>query len=205
MVRSCIACPNREKLSKSITFHALPADLHLRHIWLKRLNRLDLNDFSNRKVCCAHFSPSSFSIKSRKNTNGNGRARLKSGALPIENGSTTATITMTHSRSIAVQTDLDMVALADSLGKASLLDQNVIETTICIERFQHDDSNIKYYTGFRSYNLFKMVFELLEVRKLRLPANCHLQIPVLFLRLVQTIWWAFYCIPVSIRIQRALQ
>jgi hypothetical protein len=169
MVRTCIACSNREGLSQNVTFHCLPTDTNLRYVWLKRLNRLDLTNFSNRRVCSHHFSTSSFKMKSKKNANANGRTRLKFDALPIEIEPTTTIITTTtQSRSVAVQTDLDMTSLTTLFDKLTLLEQNYTNTSICIERFQNDDVNIKYYTGFKSYNIFEMVFELLEVSKLTL-------------------------------------
>ncbi len=59
-----------------------------------------------------------------------------------------------------------MTSLTTLFDKLTLFEQNYINTSICIERFQNDDVNIKYYTGFRSYDIFEMVFQLLEVSKL---------------------------------------
>ncbi|CAF3375869.1 unnamed protein product [Rotaria socialis] len=103
-------------------------------------------------------------MKSKKNTNVKGRKRLKLDALPIEIEplTTIITTTATHSHSIAIQTDLDMTCLSTLFENLSLLQQNSINTSICIERFRNDDLNVKYYTGFKSYNIFEMVFELLE-------------------------------------------
>lgn len=167
MVKSCIACPNRKGLSQNVSFHYLPTDPDLRHTWLKRLNRLDLKNFSNHVVCSCHFLPSSFSMKSKKKINGNSRTRLNSLAVPIEIQPTMPTVTTTiQSHSTATQTDLDMTSLTALFDKLSLLEHNAFTTSICIERFQNDDFHVNYYTGFRSYNIFEMVFELLEVRKL---------------------------------------
>lgn len=165
MVKSCIACSNVQSKSSNITFHRLPVNKEKRHIWLKRLNRLDLNDCSHRVVCSRHFSPSAFfdnnSIKKNDNNTSQVRKRLKPEADPIE--STEIIDINSDTRSIIAQTDIDLTYLSVMFEKLSLFQQNMINTTICIERFRNDDINIKYYTGFRSYSIFKMVFELLEV------------------------------------------
>ncbi|CAF3515747.1 unnamed protein product [Rotaria socialis] len=164
MVKSCIACPNVQSKSSTLTFHRLPVNKEKRHIWLKRLNRLDLKDCSHRVVCALHFTASSFlgntSIKKNVNDIHRTRNRLKSEAIPTE--SIGIIDINTDSRSITTQTDIDLTSLSDLFEKLSLFQNNIINTTICIERFRNDDTNIKYYTGFRSYAVFKMVFELLE-------------------------------------------
>lgn len=124
---------------------------------------MDLNTFSNRKVCSNHFPSSSFIIKLKKKNDVSGRTKLKLNALPIEIEPTTAIITAPHSSSVSTQTDLDMILLTNLFDKLTLFEQNSIDIMICIERFQDDDCNIKYYTDFRTYKIFRMVFDLLEV------------------------------------------
>jgi hypothetical protein len=130
------------------------------HQWLKRLNRLDIKDVSNKRVCGAHFDVSSFIVDSKKKRNAiqSTKKRLKSDALPIEN--------VPDSRVIdtATQTDLDMISLSTLFEKLTLLERNTITTIMNIERFRNDDDNINFFTGFRSYKNFGMVFELMEVR-----------------------------------------
>lgn len=164
MVRACIVCFCREGSTKDVTFHLLPSNTSLRHVWLKRLNRQDLKDFSKRVVCSRHFPPSAFANKPRRNSSVTARRRLKLDALPIEVDTPSVINTVTHSQSTTTQTDLDMITLTDLLDKLSLIERNPISTIICIERFRNDNNTINYYTGFRSYNIFNMVFELLEVR-----------------------------------------
>ncbi|CAF1684178.1 unnamed protein product, partial [Adineta ricciae] len=108
------------------------------------------------------FLPSSFIDKSKKNINECSRIRLKSSATPVEIlPLTTHTGTIT-SNSTSTQTDIDMVSLTAMFSKLSLLEQKVFNTVICIERFENNDYYINYYTGFKSYKIFEMVFELLK-------------------------------------------
>jgi hypothetical protein len=164
MVKKCIACDNRENRSKNVSFHRFPTDKNQQHQWLKRLNQLNVKDVSNKRVCGLHFHPSSYLIDSTKKNNDNGtqnsKKRLKQGALPLE--------CVSGSRMIdsEAQTDLDMISLSTLFEKLTIFEQNVITSTMSIERFQNDDYNINYFTGFRSYKIFKMLFELLEVRKI---------------------------------------
>lgn len=87
------------------------------------------------------------------------KKRLKKGALPI---AAVSDICLIDS---ATQTNLDMISLSTLFEKLTLLESNIIISTMNIERFKSDDCNINYFTGFRSYKIFKMVFELLGVRK----------------------------------------
>jgi len=146
-----------------VSFHRFPTDKNEQYQWLKRLNRLDVKDVSNKRVCGLHFHASSYLISSTIKNNGNDskncRKRLKLGAVPIECGSGSRKIDSD------TQTDLDMISFAALFEKLKLFEQNVITSTMSIERFQNDDYNINYFTGFRSYKIFKMVFELFEVKK----------------------------------------
>ncbi|CAF1490625.1 unnamed protein product, partial [Adineta steineri] len=163
MVRSCIACSNKEGSSQNVSFHRLPKNTNLRETWLKRLNRHDLKKYSNIVVCSSHFLPSSFIMKSKKKINDTGRTRLKSSAVPVEVLSLTINDTRTmQSSSTSTQTDLDMITLTAMFTKLSLLEQKVFNTVLCIERFENDDYYVNYYTGFKSYRIFEMVFELLD-------------------------------------------
>ena len=75
----------------------------------------------------------------------------------------------THSTcSVSTQTELDLNDLSELFEKLSLYEKKLFSTTICIERFRDDDTNIKYFTGFRSYSGFCLVFELLQVNFLPL-------------------------------------
>ena len=67
--------------------------------------------------------------------------------------------------SSATQTHIDVICLSALFEKLTLLENNFISSTMSIERSKIDDFNVNYFTGFRSYKIFKMVFELLEVRK----------------------------------------
>ncbi|CAF3857014.1 unnamed protein product, partial [Rotaria sp. Silwood1] len=112
MVKSCMACSNTQSKSSSVTFHRLPVDKDKRHIWLKRLNRLDLKDFTHRVVCSLHFSTSAFTENAtQKNDDDSprGRRRLKPEAVPIESAAVIETTS--DSRSITTQTDLDLTTL----------------------------------------------------------------------------------------------
>lgn len=163
MVKQCIACDNRENRSNNISFHRFPVDWIQQQQWLKRLNRLDIKDVLNKRICGAHFDISSFMIQStKKNTNNanvNIKKRLKKEALPMEY--------VPYSRLIssATQTDIDMICLSTLFEKLTLLEKNFIGSTMSIQRFKNDDFNVNYFTGFRSYKIFKMVFELLQVRE----------------------------------------
>ena len=165
MVKICIACSEKETRSSNCTFHRFPKEKNLQHTWLKLLNRLDLNNVAHQRVCSNHFDSSSFitnTTTQKKNlTSRKKQKRLKRDALPINIASsvqTTAVLT-----SVSTETDLDLNDLSDLFNKLSIFEQTVFQTTICIERFRHDDINIRYYTGFRSYDTFAMVFELLQV------------------------------------------
>ncbi|CAF1543397.1 unnamed protein product, partial [Adineta ricciae] len=162
MVKRCVGCPNKETSSTNISFHRFPADKKLQQRWLAILNRTDLTDVCNKRVCADHFDSSSFveTQSSRKTGALKNTKRLKHGVLPT-NLTTSVRITGS-STSIATQTDLDLNGLSDLFEKLSLYEQKLLNTTICIERFRHDDVNIRYFTGFRTYTLFKLVFELLE-------------------------------------------
>lgn len=163
MVKKCIACSNRENRSNNISFHRFPSDKTQQHQWLKRFNRLDIEDVSNKRVCGAHFDVSSFMINvTKKQTNNpvqDVKKRLKKEALPIE------TIADTRLIDSTTQTDLDMISLSTLFEKLTVLESNIITSAMNIERLKDDDSNINFFTGFRSYKIYKMVFELLQVRK----------------------------------------
>jgi hypothetical protein len=161
MVKKYVACDNREHRSNIISFHRFPSDRVQQHQWLKRLNRLDLKDVSNKRVCAVHFEASSFladSKKKRSNATQSTKRRLKSDALPIEHVPTSRLIDS------ATQTDLDMISLSALFEKLTLFESNTITSMMNIERFKNDDNNINFFTGFRYYKIFKMVFELLQVR-----------------------------------------
>jgi hypothetical protein len=165
MVKKCVACLEKETRSNNCTFHRFPTDKNLQQTWLKLLNRLDLNNVSHHRVCSNHFDSSSFikyTTTQRNNvTSQKKQKRLRRDALPLNIATsvqTTAVLT-----SVSTQTDLDLNDLSDLFVKISLYEQAILKTTICIERFRHDDINIKYYTGFRSYDTFTMVYELLQV------------------------------------------
>ena len=117
-------------------------------------------------------------IKSKKKINECGRTRLKLSAVPVELLPLTITDTGTmQSNSKSTQTDLDMVSLTAMFSKLSLLEKKIFNTVICIERFENNDYYVNYYTGFKSYKMFEMVFELLEVRKIIWQNMCLLMIP----------------------------
>ncbi|CAF4862406.1 unnamed protein product, partial [Rotaria magnacalcarata] len=115
------------------------------------------------KVCDSHFDPSSFKTNQNNakfNLTTKISKRLKRDAVPVHS---IATAQSTHStRSVSTQTDLDMNYLSNLFEKLSLYEQKLLNTTICIERFRDDDTTIKYYTGFKSYKLFCLIFELLQ-------------------------------------------
>ncbi|CAF4350223.1 unnamed protein product, partial [Rotaria magnacalcarata] len=118
---------------------------------------------SNQRVCDSHFDPSSFKTNQNNakfNLTTKISKRLKRDAVPVHS---IATAQSTHStRSVSTQTDLDMNYLSNLFEKLSLYEQKLLNTTICIERFRDDDTNIKYYTDFKSYKLFCLIFELLQ-------------------------------------------
>ncbi|CAF1570206.1 unnamed protein product, partial [Adineta steineri] len=116
MVRSCIACSNKEGSSQNVSFHRLLKNTNLRETWLKRLNRHDLKKYSNIVI------------------NDSGRTRLKSSTVPVEVLSFTINDTRTmQSSSPSTQTDLDMSTLTAMFTKLSLLEQKVFNTVLCIE------------------------------------------------------------------------
>ncbi|CAM4831937.1 unnamed protein product [Rotaria magnacalcarata] len=162
MVKKCVACCNRENRSSNISFHRFPTDRIQQQQWLTRLKRLDIKDVSNKRVCAIHFDVSSFIVQSKKKKRNSGasdnKKRLKKDALPMECISDLRLI------DCGTQTDLDMISLSNLFEKLTLLESNIIDFSIDIERFQNDDYNINYFTGFRSYKIFRMVFELLQVQ-----------------------------------------
>jgi hypothetical protein len=172
MVKRCVACLNKESPSINISFHRFPVDKNLQQIWLQALNRTDLTDVSNKRVCYNHFDSSSFAHTQAGKKNGalKNTKRLKHGAIPMN--LTTPVRFTDSSTSVATQTDLDFNGLSDLFQKLSLYEEKLFNTTICIERFRNDDMNIRYFTGFRSYTRFKMVFELLEVKFYRTNNLC---------------------------------
>ena len=167
MVKRCVVCLKQETRSTSSSLHRFPADRNLQQLWLKILNRSDLTDVSNHRVCDSHFDSSSFIINKNENTLITKTSkRLKHGALPMN---VTTSAQCTHSTcSVSTQTELDLNDLSELFEKLSLYEKKLFSTTICIERFRDDDTNIKYFTGFRSYSVFCLVFELLQVNFLHL-------------------------------------
>lgn len=164
MVKKCVACCNQEIRSRNISFHRFPTDRIQQQQWLTRLKRLDIKNVSNKRVCAIHFDASSFIKSKKKKTNScvqDNKKRLKKDALPMECISDLRLI------DCGTQTDLDMVSLSNLFEKLTFLESNIISFTMDVERFQNDDYNMNYFTGFRSYKIFRMVFELLQVRKLR--------------------------------------
>jgi hypothetical protein len=165
MVKKCVACHEKQTPSNDCTFHRFPTDKNLQQTWLKLLNRLDLNNVSHQRVCNNHFDSSSFIIytSNQKNniTSQKKQKRLKRDALPVNIARPVHTSGVLTS--VSTQTDLDFNDLSELFGKISLYEQTIFKTTICIERFRHDDMNIRYYTGFRSYDTFTLVYELLQV------------------------------------------
>jgi len=120
---------------------------------------------SHQRVCSNHFDSSSIITytSNQKNTatSQKKQKRLKRNALPVNIArSVQATGVLI---SVSTQTDLDFIDLSDLFGKISLYEEKIFKTTICIERFRHDDVNIRYYTDFRSYDTFMLVHELLQV------------------------------------------
>ncbi|CAF3413039.1 unnamed protein product [Rotaria sp. Silwood2] len=164
MVKRCVVCLKQETRSNDYSFHRFPTDKNAQQAWLRLLNQVGLNDVSNRRVCSSHFDSSSFITKSssKNGINIKNLKRLKRGALPMDL-TTPAQVTWS-SRSISTQTDLNFNDLSSLFEKLSVFEQKMFATTICIERFRHDDTNIRYYTGFRSYAIFMMVYELLQVK-----------------------------------------
>ena len=161
MVKKCVACNNREHRSNNISFHRFPSGRVQQHQWLKRLNLLELKDVSNKRVCADHFELSSFilvSKRKKKDAAPSTKRRLKNDALPIEYISTSRLIDS------SVQTNLDMISLSALFEKLTLFESNVITSMMNIERFKNNDYNVNFFTGFRSYKIFQMVFELLQVR-----------------------------------------
>jgi len=169
MVKRCAVCLKEETRSTPSSFHRFPADKNLQQLWLTILNRPDLIDVSNRRICDSHFSSSSFEINQNNKKNVSitkNSKRLKRGALPMN---LTASTQSTRSIcSVSTQTELDLNDLSNLFEKLSLYEQKLFNTTICIERFHDDDTNIKYFTGFRSYKMFCLVFELLQVSYLKI-------------------------------------
>jgi hypothetical protein len=165
MVKKCVACSEKETKSNNCTFHRFPTDKSLQQTWLKLLNRLDLNEVLHQRVCSNHFDSSAFiTFTSNQKTNVTSQKRLKRlkrDALPINTANSVPTTSGLIS--VSTQTDLYSNDLSELFDKISLYEQTIFKTTICIERFRHDDVNIRYYTGFRSYDIFLMVYELLQV------------------------------------------
>ena len=164
MVKRCVSCHQQESRFDGRSLHRFPADKNLQKTWITLLNRLDLNDVTNHRVCSNHFDSSSFIVTPNNKQNGvivRNSKRLKRGALPVN--LTISTQPTCLSRSVATQTDLISDDLCSLFEKLSFFEQKTFATTLCIERFLHDDININYYTGFRSYVIFTLVYELLEV------------------------------------------
>jgi hypothetical protein len=55
MVKRCIVCLKEETQSTTSSFHRFPADKNLQQLWLTILDRPDLTDVSNYKVCESFF------------------------------------------------------------------------------------------------------------------------------------------------------
>ena len=115
-------------------------------------------------MCDNHFDSSSFTTNQNNTKNGiiiKNVKRLERGALPMN---LTISAQSTYSScSVSTQTGLDFNDLSNLFEKLSIYEKKLFNTTICIERFRDDDTNIKYYTAFRSYSIFTLVFELLQV------------------------------------------
>ena len=116
------------------------------------LNRLDLNDVLHQRVCSNHFNSSAFiTFTSNQKTNITSQKRLKRlkrDALPIN--ITNSVPTTSSLISVSTETDLYSNDLSELFDKIPLYEQTIFKTIICIERFRHDDVNIRYYAGFRS-------------------------------------------------------
>ena len=69
MVNKCIACCNRENKSTTVPFHHFPTDKSQQYQCFKRLNRLNVKDVPNKRVCGLHFHESSYLMDSIKKNN----------------------------------------------------------------------------------------------------------------------------------------
>lgn len=167
MGKRCVVCCQQEKKDSATSFHRFPCDDQLRKSWLRLLNLKNVSDKSSMRVCSDHFDASLFLPPAQRQQMGASKKhqkRLKRGALPIDCIGVTASATSTTaSRTIATQTDINLDQLSLLFEKLSMYEQRIITSTFCIERFRGDDTNIRYFTGFRTYQVFNMVFELLEV------------------------------------------
>ncbi|CAF4578617.1 unnamed protein product, partial [Rotaria sp. Silwood2] len=164
MVKKCVACLEKETKSNNCTFHRFPTGKSLQKTWVKLLSPLDLNNVSHQRVYSNHFDSSAFITytSNQKNniTSQKRLKRLKRDALPInivKSAQTTSGLIF-----VSTQTGLYSNDLSDLFDKISLYKQTIFKTTIWFERFRHDNINIRYYTGFRSYDIFMMVYELLQ-------------------------------------------
>ena len=143
MMKKCVACYQKEIPSSNSTFHRFLTDKNLQQTWLKLLNRLDLNNISYQRVWSSHLASSSLiaytSTQTHKVTSKKGLKRLKCDTLPLIIATSVQKIAVMTS--ISTQTHLELNDLSDLFDKISF---------------------------FRSYDTFKMIYELLQACFMRL-------------------------------------
>ncbi|XP_057291809.1 uncharacterized protein LOC130614396 [Hydractinia symbiolongicarpus] len=140
-------CYNNSKRNRELSFYVIPKDEGLRKTWLSKISRKNFKPTSGHRVCSAHFE---------------GGKKTYMNNIPTI---VPKTIAPTPVKKRNTMTSLGLKRKLPSPEKPkeiNSLQTEVDENKFTVDRFKHNTAHFKFYTGFKSYQMFKLVLEYLQ-------------------------------------------
>ena len=190
-ITCCIPlCYNNSQRNPSLSFYVIPKDPVLRKKWLIQISRKDFVPSKSHRVCSDHFvggkktymnniptivpktiKPKEWKPRKTMSSSGMDRNLLS----PIRTSNVTKTIENQLSLEEELKMEIDQLTkeLQDLRVKFEQREDQLktriqnLEATVqnnkfAVDRFKHNEAHFKFYTGFESYDIFKIVLDYLQ-------------------------------------------
>ena len=181
-------CYNNSKRNPGLSFYVIPKDQALRKKWLLMISRKDFKPSISHRVCSAHFTggrktyenniptivpktikPKQVAPRTSLNSSGLKRKLLSpvkrtSGELEedISSEETLAREVQLLKQKIVEMEQSNTTEQSNLKSEISTLTSLLEESKFTVDRFKHNKAHFRFYTGFESYDLFKIVLEYLQ-------------------------------------------
>ena len=179
-------CNNNSLKNKNLSFYIIPKESNLRKKWLSLISRKNFVPSTSHRVCSVHFTggkktymnncPSLLSKQVKDNIKKtritvNSSIGYKRKIDEIENEKNDVNFSFEETEPeklkkeiIILKDKLNIIKTKKKEMKNIIMNQNhtINQLKFTVDRFKHNQAHFKFYTGFESYNLFKVLLEYLE-------------------------------------------
>ena len=179
-------CNNNSLKNKNLSFYIIPKESNLRKKWLSLISRKNFVPSTSHRVCSVHFTggkktymnncPSLLSKQVKDNIKKtritvNSSIGYKRKIDEIENEKNDVNFSFEETEPeklkkeiIILKDKLNIIKTKKKEMKNIIMSQNhtINQLKFTVDRFKQNQAHLKFYTGFESYNLFKVLLEYLE-------------------------------------------